>query len=371
MQRHERATTGTRARLNVRAGAAILAALLVACVGSLPWTLGQNSDGEARYNAGSAAQARIAPFWAGGQSRAPDTPPAQRFWLGSDVLGRSVLIRCLTGGGISLLIGLSAALLSVCIGTFYGAASGYAGGRIDAVMMRIVDVLYGLPYVLLVVLLAVASDALVDEYVSRHRARTGMVRELVAASLAAAGQPADRIAVVAAIAANDPAAAEAAQIAAERYPPRRLSAGSRRALDLVTLFAAIGGVSWLTMARVVRAQVLSLKNQPFVLAARAMGASTPRVFVRHLLPNLTGTITVYATLTVPQAILQESFLSFLGIGVKPPLPSWGTLASEGLGELNPYASAWWLLLFPCLLLGVTLLSLSFVGEGLKRAEASR
>jgi oligopeptide transport system permease protein len=136
---------------------------------------------------------------------------------------------------------------------------------------------------------------------------------------------------------------------------------------MATLLIAIGGVSWLTMARVIRGQVLSLKQQPFIEAARALGLSTPRIFFRHLLPNLVGPIIVYATLTVPQAILQESFLSFLGIGVKPPLPSWGNLAAEGLVELNPYQSNWWLLLFPCLLLAITLLSLNFLGEGLRDA----
>jgi ABC-type dipeptide/oligopeptide/nickel transport system permease subunit len=121
------------------------------------------------------------------------------------------------------------------------------------------------------------------------------------------------------------------------------------------------------MARVIRGQVLSLKSQPFVEAARALGLSRRRIFVRHLLPNLMGPIIVYATLTVPQAILQESFLSFLGIGVKPPLPSWGNLAADALVELNPYESNWWLLAFPCLLLGSTLLALNFVGEGLREA----
>jgi oligopeptide transport system permease protein len=126
-------------------------------------------------------------------------------------------------------------------------------------------------------------------------------------------------------------------------------------------------VSWLTMARVIRGQVLSLKSQPFMEAARALGIPARRQFARHLLPNLLGPIIVYATLTIPQAILQESFLSFLGIGVKPPLPSWGNLAADGLPELNPYQSRWWLLLFPCVLLGTTLLALNFVGEGLREA----
>ena len=139
----------------------------------------------------------------------------------------------------------------------------------------------------------------------------------------------------------------------------------RTAFDLTVLLVAIGGVSWLTMARVVRGQVLSLKNQPFVEAARAMGVPVSGIFLRHLLPNLVGPIIVYATLTVPQAVLQESFLSFLGIGVRAPMPSWGNLAAEGLGELNPIKSHWWVLLFPCLMLGATLLALNFVGEGLR------
>jgi ABC-type dipeptide/oligopeptide/nickel transport system permease subunit len=121
------------------------------------------------------------------------------------------------------------------------------------------------------------------------------------------------------------------------------------------------------MARVIRGQVLSLKQLPFVESARAIGASRRRIIFVHLLPNLVGPITVYAALTVPQAILQESFLSFLGIGVKPPLPSWGNLAAEGLPELNPFQSNWWLLLFPCLALGITLLALNFVGEGIREA----
>src|SRR5690606_14880397 len=125
--------------------------------------------------------------------------------------------------------------------------------------------------------------------------------------------------------------------------------------------------SWLTMARVVRGQVLSLKNQPFMEAARAMGVPVRGQFVRHLLPNLVGPIIVYATLTVPQAILQESFLSFLGIGIQPPVPSWGNLVAEGLTQLNPVESRWWLLLWPCLLLAVTLLALNFIGEGLREA----
>ena len=138
------------------------------------------------------------------------------------------------------------------------------------------------------------------------------------------------------------------------------------AANLVVLFCAIGLVSWLTMARVVRGQVLSLRSQPFIEACRASGLTEWRIFTRHLLPNLIGPVIVYATLTVPQAILQESFLSFLGIGIQKPLPSWGSLASDGLlPALNPINHRWWLLFFPCLLLAVTLLSLNFLGDGLR------
>jgi ABC-type dipeptide/oligopeptide/nickel transport system permease subunit len=135
--------------------------------------------------------------------------------------------------------------------------------------------------------------------------------------------------------------------------------------NLVVLFAAIGLVSWLTMARVVRGQVLSLRSQPFIEACRAMGLKESRIFIKHILPNLVGPIMVYATLTVPSAILQESFLSFLGVGVNPPLPTWGSLASEGVAQLSPVKVHWWLLVFPCTLLAVTLLSLNFMGDGLR------
>lgn len=399
------------------AGMAFLAFMLLACLVTLPWTLGEvrlagpeagaeggAGQGVPRYNAGQAAAGRLPPFWvspnpdqhrrlneqvpraqveaiaqAAGmdveealkQTTGPVAEQLREHWpsyvLGTDVLGRSLLIRCLTGGGISLGIGLAAAFISVLIGTLYGALSGYAGGRVDAVMMRVVDVLYGLPYILLVVLLAVASDALVDEYLSRNKARTMYVQAQAQAALEAQQRPATprdvRILVD-----RGGAQVEAWRVESERvYPSRQISEGSRTALDVVTLLVAIGGVSWLTMARVIRGQVLSLKSQPFVEAARALGLSRRRIFLRHLLPNLMGPIIVYATLTVPQAILQESFLSFLGIGVKPPLPSWGNLAADALVELNPYESNWWLLAFPCLLLGSTLLALNFVGEGLREA----
>ncbi len=333
-------------------GAGFLALMFAACVLSLPWTLGQ-VQGVPRYNDGEPRAGRLAPEWWPADDEQKLTlnalvpaetvneiaaevgePPAEivsqlegpaadrlrahwpGWFLGTDVLGRSLWVRVLAGGGISMGVGIAAAMLSVFIGTIYGSVAGYLGGKVDAVMMRIVDVLYGLPYILLVVLLAVAMDGFIDDRVAK-----GL----------------------------------------------DLSDSERTTLDLLTLLVAIGGVSWLTMARVIRGQVLSLKNQPFVEAARASGAGVGRIFTKHLLPNLLGPIIVYATLTVPQAMLQESFLSFLGIGVQPPLPSWGNLAADGLSEINTYKSHWWLLLFPCLLLGITLLALNFVGEGLREA----
>lgn len=289
--------------------------------------------------------------------------------MGTDVLGRDLFVRTLTGGGISLGVGLAAAGLSVFLGTAYGMIAGYAGGRIDAVMMRVVDVLYGLPYILLVVLLAVASSAVVDEWQSRSRAREAFIMQLASQEAASRGVATDG-ATLRKLRGDDEALEASLQAKAEAEPSlrrRELSRWQRLALDLGTLLVAIGGVSWLTMSRVVRGQVLSLKSQPFMEAARAIGVPLHRQLLRHLLPNIVGVVVVYATLTVPQAILQESFLSFLGIGVKQPLPSWGSLAADGLTELNPVRSRWWMLVFPCLLLGVTLLSLNFMGEGLREA----
>jgi ABC-type dipeptide/oligopeptide/nickel transport system permease subunit len=385
-------------------GIAFLMLMLGVCVATLPWTLGAGEGRVPRYNEGKPAAGRLPPFWVSpnaDQTRrfnrlvdpavvdevakanslraseavdatsGPVVEALRRHWprylLGTDLLGRSLLIRCLTGGGISLGIGLAAALLSVCIGTVYGTVAGYAGGRLDAVMMRIVDILYGLPYILLVVLLAVASTSAIDEYVSRQKHHTRWVEEQAAARASQRGLPSDDASVRRLLMTDEELKKELDARAVELMPPRPLSEGKRMTLDVITLLVAIGGVSWLTMARVIRGQVLSLKNQPFIEAARAIGAPLPRIFLRHLLPNLMGPIIVYATLTVPQAILQESFLSFLGIGVKPPLPSWGNLAADGLEQLNPYQSNWWLLLFPCVLLGTTLLALNFVGEGLREA----
>lgn len=325
-----RARGGTLGKI----GAFIFCAIVLACVGSLSYTLGREGGAQGtagtsprRYEATHPEAALLPPFWA------PKTrEESDRFgdlqsknghgtlpMLGMDRLGRSVLVRCLLGGAISLGVGLSAAALAVFIGTLYGTISGWRGGRLDSVMMRIVDIFYGLPYILLVVLLAVAVNGLAE-------------RNVAAKSVSWWSG---------------------------------LFAINRDALNLLTLLVAIGGVSWLTMARVIRGQVLTLKQQPFMEACRAIGVPLRRQFFRHLLPNLLGPIIVYATLTVPAAILSESFLSFLGIGVQEPLPSWGNLAAAGLSELNTVRVRWWLLLWPCVFIAVTLLALNFLGEALR------
>lgn len=334
-------------------GGVVVLLMLVVCIGSLPWTLADTKDGP-RYAAGVVDDAR--------------QPPGRGALLGTDHLGRSLTVRSLVGGSLSLIVGIASGLIAVTIGTLYGAIAGYAGGRTDAVMMRIVDILYGLPYVLLVVLLAVAGSALVEEYQARtkERARWSQAEASRLHALSSPGSPASsRAEVDRWLLANPQVRNELEAAALVAVPPRILSDRLRVALDTLTLLIAIGCVSWLTMARVIRGQVLSLKERPFVEAARAAGATPRRIFLRHLLPNLVGPIVVYATLTVPQAILQESFLSFLGIGIKPPLPSWGNLAADGLSELNTYRSHWWLLAVPCALLAATLLALNFLGEALR------
>ncbi len=218
--------------------------------------------------------------------------------MGTDNAGRDQLARVLQGGQISLFVGIIATLVSLIIGISYGAISGYVGGRIDDLMMRIVDVLYSLPYIIVVIVL-----------LSMFRSQT----------------------------------------------PRG---------QLTLLFIALGSVSWLTMARIVRGQVLSLKNQEFVLAARATGVSAPRIIFRHLVPNTLGPVIVYATLTIPQIMLTEAFLSFLGLGVQAPLASWGSLAADGAQNIAIFP---WQLIFPGVTMALTLFSLNFLGDGLRDA----
>lgn len=224
-------------------------------------------------------------------------PPSGAHWFGTDELGRSYLARVLVGGQMSLLIGLVATVTSIVIGVFYGAISGYYGGKLDEVMMRAVDFFYGIPYMFLVILIMLM------------------------------------------------------------FPPDS-------DVGPLPIFFALGVVQWLTVARIVRGQVLTLRGQEFVEAARVLGASDMRIIVRHILPNILSVVVIYATLTVPAVILLESFLSFLGLGAGL---TWGLLVSEGLSVVNPVESYWWRLLFPSIFLALTLFSLNFMGDGLRDA----
>jgi oligopeptide transport system permease protein len=245
-----------------------------------------------------------------------DSPPldtAGRFlhrttgWLGYDDLGRSLLVRLGPALLVSLGLGLAAAGLALVIGVLWGTTAAWVGGRVDTIMMRVVDVLYSLPYLLTVILLKIA-----------------LTRPLTA-----------------------------------------LLGGQSEIVNLLILLLAIAGVSWLTMARVIRGQVLALKPLGFIEAARASGAGPIHMLRRHLLPNLAGPAFAYATLIVPQAVLQESFLSYLGIGVQQPMPSLGRLAADGVQSVNTFVGFWWLLVYPCGVLVTTLVALNFVGEALR------
>ena len=221
------------------------------------------------------------------------SPPSAQHILGTDILGRDLFSRILYGARVSLLVGFVATGVALVIGVSWGIVAGFFGGTIDSVMMRIVDILYGLPFIIFVILLMVIFGS-----------------------------------------------------------------------NLWLLFGAIGAVEWLTMSRIVRGQVIGLKNQEFVLAAKAMGVSNFSMFRRHLLPNILGPIAVYATLTIPQVMLLESFLSFLGLGIQPPMSSWGTLIKDGVESMEEYS---WLLVYPGITFTVTLFALNFFGDGLRDA----
>ncbi len=219
--------------------------------------------------------------------------PSSNHWLGTDTLGRDLLVRLLYGGRISLGVGFCATFVALTIGVVYGAVAGYVGGKTDAAMMRFVDIIYALPFTIFVILLMVFFGR-----------------------------------------------------------------------NIVLLFVAIGAVEWLTMARIVRSQIMTLKKMEFIEAARALGLSDVRIIFRHLLPNALGPIIVYTTLTIPAVMLLEAFLSFLGLGVQPPMSSWGTLIKDGAEKMEEFP---WLLLFPGVIFSLTLFSLNFLGDGLRDA----
>ncbi|HTL68113.1 MAG TPA: ABC transporter permease [Lacunisphaera sp.] len=220
-------------------------------------------------------------------------PPGAAHWLGTDQLGRDLLVRLLYGGRISLGVGLCATFVALTIGVTYGAVAGYAGGKADAVMMRLVDIIYALPFTIFVILLMVFFGR-----------------------------------------------------------------------NIVLMFVAIGAVEWLTMARIVRGQVMALKKMEFIDAARALGLGHARILFRHMLPNILGPIIVYTTLTIPAVMLLEAFLSFLGLGVQPPMSSWGSLIKDGAEKMEEYP---WLLIYPGTVFSLTLFSLNFLGDGLRDA----
>ena len=217
------------------------------------------------------------------------SPPSTDHILGTDVLGRDLLSRILYGARISLLVGFVATGVALIIGVSWGIVAGYSGGRVDS----IVEILYGLPFIIFIILLMVIFGR-----------------------------------------------------------------------NLWLLFGAIGAVEWLTMARIVRGQVITLKNQEFVMAAKAMGVSNLSMFRKHLFPNILGPIAVYATLTIPQVMLLEGFLSFLGLGIQPPMSSWGTLIKDGVESMEEYS---WLLIYPGITFTITLFALNFFGDGLRDA----
>lgn len=241
-------------------------------------------------------------------------PPSLTHLFGTDLNGRDMLYRVCSGGRISLIVGLAGAIVSFFMGTFYGMVSGYVGGKVDAVMMRFVDVFYSIPRILFVLIAINAFSRQLENFAS------------------SIGQ-------------------------------EWMISSSR----IIILVLSLGLIEWLSMARVVRGQVLALKSRTFITAAQALGQSHVRILFRHILPNLTGIIVIYLTLTIPAVIIDESFLSFLGVGIQSPQTSWGALLSDGASALNPLRSYWWMLVFPAIFMALTLLALNILGDALRDA----
>ena len=256
----------------------------------------------------------LLPASAGEVTRNSFLPPSGQHLFGTDLNGRDLLYRVLLGARISMLVGVTGALVSFAVGIIYGMIAGYVGGQADSIMMRLVDTLYAIPRLIFLLVLISALDPAL-----RHTMATHGLQGLIGYS------------------------------------------------KIFILILCLGLTEWLTMARIIRGQILSLKSQQFVLAARSIGQSHLNIIFQHLLPNLVGLALVYLTLTVPAVILDESFLSFLGVGVQAPLASWGLLLADAAQVINPIKGYWWLLLFPVIAMSLTLLALNFLGDGLRDA----
>ena len=256
-----------------------------------------------------------------------NTPPNQQYWFGTDHLGRDIFSRVFYGGRISIAVAVLTTLVAVTIGVVYGAVAGYAGNKVDSLMMRFVDILYGMPFLVVVILLGKVLENMTAEWAA------DLVKLLTSES-------------------DSDEKINSVRTAIEPL------------VTMVPLFLAIGALSWLTISRIVRAQVQSIKKLEYIEAARSLGLSHFTILFRHILPNCIGPIIVYTTLTIPGVMLFESVLSFLGLGLKPPNSSWGVLINEGADRMltNP-----WLLFFPSLFFSITLLSLNFLGDGLRDA----